>query len=42
MEYFTESKIVGEVLKIKTEVIMDYYKGFIFKRLTARCFPKGL
>jgi len=38
----SENIIVGEVLEIKTEVIMDYFKGFISKRLPASYFPFGL
>ncbi len=36
-----ENKIVGEILEIKSEKIMDYFKIFITKRLPARYFPLG-
>jgi hypothetical protein len=34
--------MVGEVLEIKSEAIVDYIKIFISKRLPARNFPYGL
>lgn len=36
------NKIVGEVLGIKNEDIVDYFKVFIFKGLPAIYFPIGL
>ena len=33
---------VGEVLKIKNELITGYLKGFIFIRLPAICLAFGL
>ncbi len=36
-----ENKIVGEILEIKSEKIMDYFKIFITKRLPAKYFPLG-
>jgi len=38
----SENKVVGEVLEIKSEEIMDYFKIFISKRLPAKYFPLGL
>lgn len=38
----SENKIVGEVLKIKSEDIVDYFEIFISKRLPASYFPSGL
>jgi len=38
----SENKIVGEILEIKSEDIMDYFKIFISKRYPARNFPYGL
>ena len=32
----------GEILIIKTKVIMDYFEGFILEILPAICFPYGL
>jgi hypothetical protein len=36
------NKIAGEVLRIKSEDIVDYFKIFILKRWPARYFPFGL
>lgn len=41
-EMYYSKQIVGEILKIKNELIMDYLKGLIFKILLAICLPKGL
>jgi len=38
----SENKIVGEVLEIKSEDIVDYFKVFISKRLLASYFSFGL
>ena len=37
----SENKTVGEVLGIKSEVIVDYFKVFIPKRLQLDIFPLG-
>jgi hypothetical protein len=38
----SENTIVGKILEIKSEDIVDYFKIFIFKRLPTRNFPFGL
>jgi hypothetical protein len=38
----SENKIMGDILKIKSEDIMDYVKVFIFKRVPVRIFSNGL
>jgi len=42
MKITHRKQIDGEILKIKNEDIMDYFKFFIFERLPSICFPKGL
>ncbi len=37
----SENKVVGEILEIKSEKIMDYFKIFISTRLPAKYFPLG-
>ena len=38
----SEDNIVGEILEIKSEDIVDYFKVFISKRLPSSNFPFGL
>ena len=39
---YCSKQSVGEVLKIKNELKMDYLKDFIFIRLPAICLSFGL